>query len=111
MSQMHRSSDSEVGWKTELRLQSKLESINVMVFPRFCSLLLALFLGGVLLAQEETNVFDDPEPLNRNAQTGVAFGERIPEFLAPDQNGRLMNFEAIRGPKGAMLVFVRSADW
>ncbi len=99
---MHRSSDFEVGWNTELRLQSKLESINVMVFPRFCSL---------LLAQEETDVFDDPEPLNRNAQTGVAVGERIPEFSAPDQNGRLMDFEAIRGPKGAMLVFVRSADW
>ena len=108
---MHRSSDSEVGWNTELRLQSKLESIDVMVFPRFCSLLLALFLGGLLQAQAETDVFDDPEPLNRNAQTGVAVGERIPEFSAPDQNGRLMDFEAIREPKGAMLVFVRSADW
>ncbi len=82
-----------------------------MFFPRFCSLLLALFLSGLLLAQEETHVFDNPEPLNRNAQTGVAIGERIPDFVAPDQNGRMMDFEAIRGPKGAMLVFVRSADW
>ena len=82
-----------------------------MIFSRFCFVLLALFLGGLLLAQEETDVFDDPEPLNRNAQTGLAVGERIPKFSAPDQNGRMVDFEAIRGPKGAMLVFVRSADW
>ena len=38
-------------------------------------------------------------------------GSRIPEFRLPDQNGVVQTFESIRGPKGAMLVFYRSADW
>ena len=38
-------------------------------------------------------------------------GSRIPELRLPDQNGTLQTFESIRGPKGAMLVFYRSADW
>ena len=38
-------------------------------------------------------------------------GVRIPEFRLNDQNGASQTFESIRGPKGAMLVFYRSADW
>lgn len=38
-------------------------------------------------------------------------GSRIPEFRLQDQNGAIQTFESIRGPKGAMLVFYRSADW
>jgi peroxiredoxin len=38
-------------------------------------------------------------------------GVRIPEFRLNDQNGVSQTFESIRGPKGAMLVFYRSADW
>jgi peroxiredoxin len=38
-------------------------------------------------------------------------GDRIPEFRLPDQSGAAQTFESIRGPKGAMLVFYRSADW
>lgn len=38
-------------------------------------------------------------------------GSRIPEFRLNDQNGVSQTFESIRGPKGAMLVFYRSADW
>ena len=38
-------------------------------------------------------------------------GSRIPNFEAPDQNGNLRTFESIRGPKGAILLFHRSADW
>lgn len=44
-------------------------------------------------------------------KTGPAVGDRIPNFALPDQNGRGMNLKAIAGPKGAMLVFYRSADW
>jgi hypothetical protein len=42
---------------------------------------------------------------------GIAVGARIPAFEAADQNGRTQTFETIRGPKGALLVFYRSADW
>jgi len=38
-------------------------------------------------------------------------GERVPEFSLPDQNGRTQTLQSIMGPKGAMLVFIRSADW
>ena len=43
--------------------------------------------------------------------TGPAVGERIPAFRAPDQNGRMQDFNSIKGPKGAALYFMRSADW
>lgn len=42
---------------------------------------------------------------------GPAPGSRIPDFRLPDQNGRTQSFDTIRGPKGAMIVFYRSADW
>lgn len=44
-------------------------------------------------------------------KTGPEPGQRIPPFEAPDQNGTLRTFESLRGPKGALLVFFRSADW
>ncbi len=44
-------------------------------------------------------------------KTGPAVGAPVPSFEAPDQNGRLQSLKTIAGPKGAMLVFVRSADW
>lgn len=44
-------------------------------------------------------------------KTGPAVGEPIPAFSLPDQNGRTQTLATIAGPKGAMLVFYRSADW
>ncbi len=38
-------------------------------------------------------------------------GTRVPEFSAADQNGRAHTLKSLLGPKGAMLVFSRSADW
>ena len=53
-----------------------------------------------------------------SAQTPVAVqtlgpqpGARVPEFSATDQNGRMHTLKSLLGPKGAMLVFSRSADW
>ena len=43
--------------------------------------------------------------------TGPAIGEKIPFFRAPDQYGRMQDFDSVRGPKGAVVVFNRSADW
>jgi hypothetical protein len=42
---------------------------------------------------------------------GIPVGEKIPPFEAKDQQGKVQTFESIRGPKGAFLVFYRSADW
>ncbi|MBI4463760.1 MAG: hypothetical protein HY647_03550 [Acidobacteria bacterium] len=43
--------------------------------------------------------------------TGPEVGQRIPYFRARDQFGRWQDFNSIRGPKGAVLSFNRSADW
>ena len=42
---------------------------------------------------------------------GIPIGSKIPAFEAKDQKGMVQTFESIRGPKGAFLVFYRSADW
>ena len=44
-------------------------------------------------------------------KTGPNVGQQIPAFSAPDQEGRNQTLKSIMGPKGAMLVFFRSADW
>ena len=44
-------------------------------------------------------------------KTGPAVGDSAPDFAAPDQEGRTQTLKSIMGPKGAMLVFYRSADW
>ena len=43
--------------------------------------------------------------------TGPEIGQTIPPFEGLDQNGRRETFETIRGPRGALIVFYRSADW
>ena len=45
------------------------------------------------------------------SKLGPQVGERVPDFSLNDQNGRAWTLQSIMGPKGAMLVFVRSADW
>jgi hypothetical protein len=45
------------------------------------------------------------------SKRGPQVGERVPEFSLVDQSGRTQNLQSIMGPRGAMLVFIRSADW
>ena len=47
------------------------------------------------------------------AQSGRSLqpGQSIPDFELRDQSGRSRKFADLSGPKGAMLVFYRSADW
>lgn len=44
-------------------------------------------------------------------EPGPAPGTAIPDFSLPDQNGAVQTFDTLKGPKGMMLIFVRSADW
>jgi hypothetical protein len=48
---------------------------------------------------------------NRNVNSGIAVGGAAPDFTLPDQNGRPRSLHGLIGPKGLLLVFVRSADW
>ena len=45
------------------------------------------------------------------SKLGPQPGERVPDFSLKDQNGKLRTLESVMGPKGAMIVFFRSADW
>lgn len=38
-------------------------------------------------------------------------GTALPDFELRDQSGQNRTFSDLRGPKGAMVVFYRSADW
>jgi hypothetical protein len=42
---------------------------------------------------------------------GLAVGRKAPAFTARDQFGREQSLETLKGPKGTVLLFVRSADW
>jgi peroxiredoxin len=71
--------------------------------------------GGVVLASA---VLGLPPSLVAQAPTrvevsklGPQVGELIPEFSLPDQAGRTWTRQSILGPKGALLLFFRSADW
>ena len=50
-------------------------------------------------------------PHAQSIKTGPEVGQQAPAFSATDQNGRTRELKSIMGPKGAMLVFFRSADW
>jgi hypothetical protein len=45
------------------------------------------------------------------SKLGPQVGDVVPDFSLPDQHGKLWTRDSIMGAKGAMLVFVRSADW
>ena len=47
----------------------------------------------------------------QDIKTGPDVGQQVPGFSAQDQEGRTQSLKSIMGPKGAMLVFFRSADW
>jgi hypothetical protein len=66
--------------------------------------MLALSLTLPLRAQE-------PRTRVEVSKLGPQVGERVPDFRLRDQAGRERTLRSILGRRGAMLVFVRSADW
>jgi len=69
------------------------------------TLLLMLFMGMPVNAQSLQPGRIDVSKL------GPQVGDRVPDFSLKDQTGKVRTLQSIMGPKGAMLVFVRSADW
>ena len=45
------------------------------------------------------------------SKLGPQVGQRVPDFRLLDQTGKAQTLQSIMGRRGAMLVFVRSADW
>ena len=50
-------------------------------------------------------------PTPTAAELGPAAGQPLPPFEAPNQDGRPQSLDSLRGPRGLVLVFFRSADW
>jgi len=83
----------------------------------FASLLQAPLVALLVFASSGTN----PTAGAQGAQTkrekidvstlGPQAGQRVPDFSLRDQAGRTRTLQSIIGPRGAMLVFFRSADW
>lgn len=42
---------------------------------------------------------------------GLPVGSSMPDFVLQDQNGEAHRLRGLLGPKGAMILFVRSAEW
>lgn len=51
------------------------------------------------------------QPLDSDADTGPAVGQRLPDFELPSAGGGSVNFHRDRGRSKAAVVFFRSAVW
>lgn len=72
---------------------------------RLLPVLCAALVGQLTMAEQSPRTPIDVSRL------GPQVGERVPDFTLTDQNGKTWTLPSIMGPKGAMLVFYRSADW
>ena len=80
--------------------------------PHVFWLSITLFLGGVgapLSAVRQAA----PQPRTKIdvSKLGPHGGDRAPDFSLKDQSGNTQTLQSIMGRKGAMLVFIRSANW
>jgi hypothetical protein len=70
-----------------------------------CSALaLSVFLTLPVLGQQPAQKVDV-------SRLGPQVGQLVPDFRLADAQGKVWTRDSIIGPKGAMLVFSRSADW
>jgi len=75
---------------------------------RFCAiggLILLLETGGLAASQSAA------PPAVDVGRLGPQIGAPVPAFQLSDQFGKQQSLESIRGAKGAILGFFRSADW
>jgi len=49
--------------------------------------------------------------VKRLTEIGLGVGQKAPAFSARDQFGHEQSLTMLKGPKGTVLLFVRSADW
>ncbi len=75
------------------------------------ALVIGLGIGVVVMALGVGSETMQPRTPVDVASLGPKVGERVPAFSLPDQNGQIRTLESILGPRGAMLLFHRSADW
>jgi hypothetical protein len=70
-----------------------------------CLLALGAAVGSAARQQPNATQMVDVE------RVGPKVGEALPEFSLRDQNGHVESLKSLLGPRGAVIVFFRSADW
>ena len=75
--------------------------VKVAIASAFSIALLALATGQAKPVANDGDV----------AGVGLAIGESAPEFSLRDQFGRAQSNSTLKGSKGTVLLFFRSADW
>jgi hypothetical protein len=65
--------------------------------------------GGAGITTPDWLKFVDAQ--NDGYQTGPAIGEKVPDFILPDQTGAMRSLKDLSGPNGLLLIFSRSAGW
>ena len=82
---------------------------SVMRLFRICATF-SLLLVGIFMHAPNNAQSLEPGRIDVS-KLGPQVGDRAPDFSLRDQNGKIWNLQSIMGAKGAMLVFIRSADW
>jgi hypothetical protein len=72
------------------------------------ALWLALAPDSGLTARQQSN---PPAQVVDVESVGPKVGDALPEFSLRDQGGHIQSLQSLLGPKGAVIVFFRSADW
>ena len=79
--------------------------------PLFTRTLIHLAIGVIALAAVHMNAQQQARTKVDVSKLGPQVGDKVPDFSLPDQTGTVRTLQSIMGPKGAMLLFIRSADW
>jgi hypothetical protein len=74
-------------------------------------LALSLWLALVTAAGFAGQQSNPPAQIVDVDRVGPKVGEPLPEFSLRDQDGHVQSLKSLLGPKGAIIVFFRSADW
>jgi peroxiredoxin len=78
---------------------------------RIAKISLLLLAATLVWAQDDRPRLRPLNDQSANHKTGPAVGSRIPDFEAIDLAGKRQTFNSLKGPRGLVLVFARSADW
>lgn len=70
-----------------------------------------LFVMLAVLALSASGLVSQAPQVIDTAKVGPQVGTVVPAFTGVDQFGKSHTLASTYGPKGAMLVFFRSADW
>jgi peroxiredoxin len=70
----------------------------------------AVWLGAALAAMTVASFAQEVRKIDVS-KLGPQVGQTVPDFNLSDQHGTKRTLQSVMGPKGAMIVFYRSADW